>query len=262
MITTDYRPGSPCWIELSASDLDRSLAFYRGLFGWEAESAGPDTGGYLLLKSGGRTVGGAGPLMEEEQRPSWTLYFQAPDAEEYVRGVAELGGTVDLPPMDVMGMGVMAQCTDPQGVRFALWQPLSFPGMETVDEPGTLVWAELWTPDAEGARRFYGGLFPWEFGPFELPGGGTYLTVRPEGLDEDRAHSGIAQVDPGTAESVGGGDWHPVFQVEDVDATAALVPETGGRVDMAPDDAPGVGRLSACADPDGNPFVLLRPSPA
>lgn len=256
MITTDYRPGSPCWIELSASDPDRSLAFYRGLFGWESESAGPDTGGYRILRFGGRAVGGAGPLMEEGRPPAWSLYFQVPDAEAAARRVEELGGTVVVAPMDVMGMGVMAHCTDPQGVDFALWQPLSFRGMETVDEPGTLMWAELWSPDPEGARKFYGALFPWEFTSFDLPGGGTYLTVRPEGLADERAHGGIAQAPEAT------GDWHPVFHVQDVDVTTALVPETGGRVAMAPDDAPGVGRLSVCTAPDGNAFVLLRPSPA
>ncbi|MGW9348945.1 VOC family protein [Nocardiopsis flavescens] len=255
MITTDHRPGSPCWIELSASDPGSSLAFYGGLFGWEAESAGPDTGGYMILRSRGRAVGGAGPLMEAGQPPAWTLYFHTPDAEAGVRRVAELGGTVGVEPVDVMGMGVMAHCADPQGVGFALWQPLSFPGLEAVDEPGSLMWTELWTPDAEGALAFYTALFSWDSTPFPLPGGSTYRIVRPGGLPDERAHGGIAQAS-------GTGDWHPVFHVEDVDGAAALVAETGGRVTMAPDDAAGVGRLSACTDPDGNAFVLLRPSPA
>ncbi|MBA2715437.1 MAG: VOC family protein, partial [Rubrobacteraceae bacterium] len=38
-------------------------------------------------------------------------------------------------------------------------------------EPGTFCWVDLSTPDSEGAKAFYGGLFGWEFRDDEIPGG-------------------------------------------------------------------------------------------
>ncbi|MFE3460813.1 VOC family protein [Nocardiopsis aegyptia] len=261
MITTDFVPGSPCWIELSASDLQKSLDFYRGLFGWEAESAGPDTGGYMMLKSDGKAVGGAGPLMEEGQSPSWTIYYKTDDAEATAAAVTKLGGTVHVDAMDVMGLGIMSHFSDPQGTEFATWQPLSFPGMEVADDPGSLMWVELWAPDGEGAKKFYGDLFGWSYTSFTLPeGAGTYEMITPKGQPEERMHGGMMEADEQMLAPLRRkGDWHPVFNVEDPDTVTAKVAESGGRVFMGPEDAEGVGRLSTCADPDGNVFVLLKP---
>ncbi|WP_304452416.1 VOC family protein [Nocardiopsis sp. YSL2] len=263
MITTDFVSGSPCWIELGASDLQRSLDFYHGLFGWQAESAGPDTGGYMILRSGGKAVGGAAPLMEEGQPPAWSLYFQTDDTEATTRTVTRLGGTVHVGPMDVMGMGVMAHYSDPQGSHFAAWQPLSFPGLEAVDEPNSLMWVELWTPDGDAGRAFYAELFGWEFEAFPLPEDqGTYWVLTPAGAGADRGMGGLMPAGPEMLGATQGrGDWHPVFHVEDPEAVTARVGESGGTVYMGPEEMPGVGRLSACADPDGNTFVLLKPSP-
>ena len=46
MPTVDAIPaGAPCWIELFTSDTDSGRAFYRDLFGWTSEDAGPEYGG-------------------------------------------------------------------------------------------------------------------------------------------------------------------------------------------------------------------------
>src|SRR3982751_5985473 len=48
-------------------------------------------------------------------------------------------------------------------------------------EPGTFSWVDLSTPDAEGAKAFYGGLFGWDFRDDEIPGGGVYTMCLREG---------------------------------------------------------------------------------
>jgi predicted enzyme related to lactoylglutathione lyase len=34
---TEYAPGTPCWVDVTSPELDRTLSFYSDLFGWEAE---------------------------------------------------------------------------------------------------------------------------------------------------------------------------------------------------------------------------------
>ncbi|GAA1115225.1 VOC family protein [Nocardiopsis metallicus] len=263
MITTDYVIGSPCWVELTTSDVDRALEFYGEVFGWTAESAGPETGGYMKLLSDGALIGGLGPKTSEDDPVSWSIYYNTPDLDMSFQRARELGATALVGPMDVMGLGRMAHLSDPQGGTVALWEAGTLPGMERTDEPGTFMWAELWTPSAQGARAFYGGLFGWEFEDVDLPGGqGRYSTIRPAGLGDDRYFGGIMGMDPADLPQTGGrADWHPVFHVTDCDAAVAGVRKAGGRVLMGPEDAPGVGRLAACSDSLSAGFVLLTPNP-
>ncbi|MEU3020592.1 MULTISPECIES: VOC family protein [unclassified Nocardiopsis] len=263
MLTTDYVIGSPCWVELTAADVDHALDFYGRVFGWTAESAGPDTGGYMLIRYEGSMIGGLGPRMTDDQPITWTIYYNTPDLDATFRRARELGATPYVEPMDVMGLGRMAHVGDPQGGAVALWEAGTLPGMERTDDPNTLVWTELWTPSAEGAREFYGGLFGWEFADFELPGSaGVYGVARPAGLGDDRAFGGIMGVGAADlARTRGGADWHPVFHVVDCDATVDRIRGAGGEINMGPDDVPGVGRLAVAVDPAGALFVLLTPNP-
>ena len=48
---TSYAHGTPCWVDVTSPDLDGSIAFYQGLFGWEAErDPRPEAGGYTMFK--------------------------------------------------------------------------------------------------------------------------------------------------------------------------------------------------------------------
>ncbi len=263
MITTDYVVGSPCWVELTTSDVDRALDFYGRVFGWTAESAGPDTGGYMKLVYEGSLIGGLGPQMSEGDPVAWSIYYNTPDLDMTFERAQELGATVVVQPMDVMGLGRMAHVVDPQGGALALWEAGTLPGMERTDDPNTFMWAEMWSPSAPGTKDFYGGLFGWDFSDIELPGEqGVYSTVRPAGLGEDRYFGGVMGVDPSALTATGGAaEWHPVFHVVDCDAAVAELRAAGGQVHMGPDDAPGVGRLAVGADSLGAGFVLLTPDP-
>lgn len=263
MITTDFVPGSPCWIDLGTRDVPAAAAFYNAVFGWEAHPFGAEASDYKALRLDGRVVGAIGPLTEEGARAAWMVYFHTPDIEATVKTVEQAGGSVRTAPSEASEEGRFAQLTDPQGAQFAVWQPGSYPGIEVADTAGSLGWVELYTNDATAAQTFYGTVFGWSGQDMELPGGGggTYTLLTPKDHPPERMFGGLMAV-PGMFES---GDakpyWHPVLGSADCDATVAVVRENGGSVSMGPEDAEGVGRLAVCNDPAGAEFVVLTPAP-
>ncbi|MEU9144544.1 VOC family protein [Streptomyces sp. NPDC048349] len=264
MITTDFAPGSPCWLDLGAPDVPAAAAFYGAVLGWDYESMGEgeDMEGGMFRKDG-KIVAGLGKLTEEGARPAWMIYYSVPDADATTRAVESGGGTVRVPPRDLDEWGRMAQYNDPLGGQFAVWQPGTNKGVDLVDEPGSLSWTELYTSDASAAKEFYGGVFGWRFSDMELPGGGgTYSLITPAGLPDERMHGGLMELAQGDLVLTKGRPyWHPVFHVPDCDAAVAKVTENGGSVQMGPENAEGVGRLAVCLDPSNADFVVLTPAP-
>ena len=57
--------GAPCWVDLLTADPERAKAFYGELFGWTAEAAGEEFGGYITFsKDGVRiSISGKGDLV-------------------------------------------------------------------------------------------------------------------------------------------------------------------------------------------------------
>ncbi|MET9416720.1 VOC family protein [Streptomyces klenkii] len=262
MITTDFVPGSPSWLDLGSPDTAAAARFYGSVFGWEFQPHGPETGGYGIFRLGGETVAGMGPLTEEGARSAWMIYFQTADADATAAAVQRAGGTVRVPPMGPgEGEGRMAQFTDPQGGQFAVFQPGTYPGLETADRAGALSWTELYTTDAAAAKQFYGTVFGWAVEDMDLPGGGgTYSLITPAGQGRERMQGGLMEL-PAEHLALNGGRpyWHPVFGSADCDATVAKVVEAGGTVQMGPETAEGVGRLAVCLDLAGADFVVLQP---
>ncbi|MFJ6939868.1 VOC family protein [Streptomyces sp. NPDC101132] len=269
MITTDFVPGSPCWIDLGAPDVPAAAAFYGAVLGWDyepmetgGEGAGDEDMEGGMFRKDGKIVAGLGKLTEEGARSAWMIYYSVADADATTRAVEQGGGTVRVAPRDLGEWGRMAQYSDPLGGQFAAWQPGSDTGIELVDEPGSLSWTELYTTDAAGAKEFYGSVFGWTYSDMALPGGGgAYSLITPAGLPEERMQGGLMEM-PGEHLTLADGKpyWHPVFAVEDCDAAVAVVKERGGTLQMGPEDAEGVGRLAVCVDPAGADFVLLTPT--
>ncbi|MFG2989675.1 VOC family protein [Streptomyces sp. NPDC048257] len=263
MITTDFVPGSPCWLDLGAPDVPAAAAFYGAVLGWDYEpmGEGEDMEGGMFRKDG-KIVAGLGKLTEEGARPAWMIYHSVADADAATQAVERAGGTVRVAPRDLDEWGRMAQYSDPLGGQFAVWQPGRDTGVELVDAPGSLCWTELYTSDAAAAKEFYGGVFGWQFRDMGMPGGGggTYTLITPAGLPEERMHGGLMEL-PAEHLSLTNGRpyWHPVFAVADCDAAVAKVTGNGGTVQMGPQDAEGVGRLAVCLDPSNADFVVLAP---
>ncbi|MFE9923714.1 VOC family protein [Streptomyces sp. NPDC005774] len=262
MITTEFAPGSPCWLDLGTPDVRAAVAFYGAVLGWDFESMGVegDVEGGMFRKDG-RIVAGLGTLTEEGARSAWMIYYRVDDADAATRAVESGGGTVRMAPTDLDEWGRMAQYSDPLGGQFAVWQPGTSKGVELVDQPGSLCWTELHTSDATAAKEFYGGVFGWRFSDMEMPGdGGTYHLITPAGLPEERMHGGLMELGKEDLAPAGGRPyWHPVFAVADCDAAVAAATGNGGSVQMGPEDAEGVGRLAVCLDPWNADFVVLTP---
>ncbi|WP_347178134.1 VOC family protein [Streptomyces sp. LX-29] len=245
MLTTDFQPGSPCWLDLGAPDTDAAAAFYGELFGWEFHSLGSEAMGYGFFQQGGKTVCALGPLMDEDARSAWTLYFQTADADATTKAVEQAGGVVRVAPMDVFTEGRLAAYTDPAGAEFAVWQPGDTRGVDVVNDPGTLCWSELHTPDPAGARAFYGSVFGWDTEDMPMDGF-TYTVLSTAGGGREAAFGGSMPEGPDEQPR-----WLPYFEVADADAIVARAQELGGRVVLPAATAEGIGRMARLADRTG-----------
>lgn len=239
MLTTDFVPGAPNWIDLGSPDVVAAAEFYDRVLGWSHVPLGPEAGGYGFFDRDGRTVAAIGPLSQPGAASAWTVYFAAPDAGAVARSVAAEGGEVRLEPFDVFTSGRMAQLTDPAGAEFAVWQAGDLAGVGAVSSPGALTWIELHSPKPDTA--FYRAVFAWEVQV--IPGApGEFLG--PAGTGPGRLFG--AAVEDSEAY------WLPYFEVEDPDQAAALA-----EVLVAPHDIAGVGRIAVLADPFGARFGIM-----
>ncbi len=246
-----YAPGTPNWVDLGTSDLDAALAFYQGLFGWEARrDERPEAGGYTQLMLGGKIVAGAGPLFMDGQPTSWSTYISVADVDETARLVVEAGGTVLMEPMDVFDAGRMAFVLDAVGAAVGIWQAGTHIGAQLVGEPGTLCWNELTTRDIELAKAFYGAVFGWESTTADMSG----MAYTAWELDGTPIGGMIQMNEIWPAELPS--HWMVYFAVADTDAAAARAAELGGKVSVPPTDITP-GRFAVLNDPQGGFFSIL-----
>jgi predicted enzyme related to lactoylglutathione lyase len=102
---------------------------------------------------------------------------------------------------------------------------------------------ELGVPDADAARRFYGGLLGWQ------PSG----TAGPGAVSTSTLDIGIHDDDPAPGMLI-------FLDVDDLDASIGKVAELGGRVIGAVIEAEGFGRYAICTDDQEVRFALRQPS--
>ncbi len=122
---------------------------------------------------------------------------------------------------------------------------------------GSHIWYELLTTDAERAKDFYETVVAgWRVGEAS-PQHDGYREIN---LTSGGHAGGMMQLNEhmiaGGAKPV----WLGYIGVEDVDATVADVQSRGGKVHLPAFDIPGIGRIAMVADPQGNPFYVMRGS--
>jgi predicted enzyme related to lactoylglutathione lyase len=129
--------GAFCWNELSTTDLDAAVSFYKGLLGWEIKEGTAPGGGmrYNEIVVGGRHVGGMYSMSEmcggenaaegegaqqHEMPPHWRSYVAVDDVDASAAKTVELGGKVCVPPMDIPSVGRFCVISDPAGAVISL----------------------------------------------------------------------------------------------------------------------------------------------
>ncbi|MBU1445686.1 VOC family protein [Patescibacteria group bacterium] len=107
--------------EIPVDDINRAQNFYKGLFGWEIKSAGPDFEEYLLINTGAGSVGGG--MMKRSNADQQILnYITVDNIDESLEKLEKLGGNILMPKMPVTGIGWNAVVQDTENNTFGLFQ--------------------------------------------------------------------------------------------------------------------------------------------
>jgi hypothetical protein len=118
-------PGTPSWFELHTRDHDRSVAFYRSVFGWDTKEVGDsDEFRYTTMRDpqSEEELAGimdAAAFLPEGAAANWSIYWATDDIDATVADTKSLGGSVVTDPMDTP-YGRLATVTDPAGAQFKL----------------------------------------------------------------------------------------------------------------------------------------------
>jgi len=246
--STAWPAGSPCWLDVTTTDLDAAQAFYSTLFGWEWGEGDPQYGGYALAELDGQSAAGIAPVREGES-PAWTLYFASDDVDATAAAITAHGGTVAAPVMEIGPMGRMLVGLDPSGAAFGVWESGLHTGVRVYSEPGGLTWEDLRSRDVDAVKPFYAAVLGW-----------TYEALPMAGPDYATFHHPGDEAPLGGLGGMMGMDSFPShcivnLGVADVDAAVAQVETLGGHVLSPGFDTP-YGRMAAVTDPFGASFWL------
>ena len=252
---SQHEPGMFNWVDLMTTDVESAKEFYSQLLGCETiDNPVSDDFVYTLFSRNGKNIAGMSPMMpdllEQGVPPHWNSYVAVVNVEEAAAKAASLGGTVILPPMDVMEFGRMTSIIDPTGAVLNLWEAKVHIGADLIGEAGAFCWAELYTHDTEAASKFYAGLFGWAVEQVPGAGGTPYNLFTSGGAPA----AGMLAIQPIWGEVPP--NWTVYFAVENLDAALEKVQAMGGSMQVEPMSIPGIGRISLITDPQ-HVYVML-----
>jgi uncharacterized protein len=226
------RPGDIGYASLWVPDAGEAAAFYAAVLGWEYGPAGDPRG---------RQVPGVAPpqgLWGGQPRSTLFCSYVVDDAAAAVARVRAAGGQAGEP--EPRPYGLVADCTDDQGTRFAVHQPpgVAAPGAAGPHD-GDLAYVTFEVTDSRRARDFYGAVLGWQFVPGRIADGWPVVGTTPlMGLSGGHAEATTV----------------PMWRVADLGAAVGRVRAAGGT-STEPQPEP-YGLAADCADGQGTRFNL------
>jgi uncharacterized protein len=122
--------------------------------------------------------------------------------------------------------------------------------------PGSFIWYELMTTDADGAKAFYDAVVGWNIGEASPEFQGYRMIGRSDG----KFTGGVLPLTNEMQQHGARPMWLGYINVADVDEAAAAIEAAGGKTLMK-HDIPGIGRIAMVTDPQGAPFYIMKPIP-
>ena len=113
------------WNELSTTDPDGAVAFYRDQFGWaqEGDMDMGEMGKYRFIQSNGVNIGAVMPKPPQLPVSLWTYYIGVDDIDRAIAAINDGGGQVLNGPNEIPGGEFALNGMDPQGAAFGLVGP-------------------------------------------------------------------------------------------------------------------------------------------
>ncbi len=114
--------------EMPYKDAKRVSDFYKKVFGWGMNDAGPDMGGYIvavtaetdkdrMVKTPGTINGGFYQLKTAPGSNEPSVVISVPDLKETVKKVEAAGGKILRKPQNIPGIGLWVSFQDSEGNR-------------------------------------------------------------------------------------------------------------------------------------------------
>jgi predicted enzyme related to lactoylglutathione lyase len=111
--------GKICYVEIPATDIERSAAFYQAVFGWNIRQRGD---GHKAFDDGVGEVSGAWVTgRPPANQPGLLLYVMVDSVEATVKAVVANGGRI-VQPMGADAPEITARFADPAGNVIGLYQ--------------------------------------------------------------------------------------------------------------------------------------------
>ena len=111
--------GKICYVEIPATDIERSAAFYQAVFGWNIRQRGD---GHKAFDDGVGEVSGAWVQgRPPAAKPGLLVYVMVDNVEAAIKAVVANGGAI-VQPIGADAPEITARFTDPAGNVIGLYQ--------------------------------------------------------------------------------------------------------------------------------------------
>jgi len=238
-------PGKFVWHDLLTPDPVSAGKFYEELFGWQINYQGQ----YAVVRNGDKLIAGIlkMELPDDISRDGvWIPSVSVADVDTAVSLVKANDGKILKGPYDMYPRGRAVLISDPQKANLVLLRAKGGDPADVKAEIGDWLWDEIWTNNPDNIEKFYKSVLGYD----EMFSKDQYHVF----IHKGKWRAGIRQVQDSSVNMF----WVPVVRVADPEATARRVPELGGVVLIAPDEAPSKGDTALISDTTGALLLIQR----